>query len=301
VGDLSFSRDGKRFAFGSLDWRSTLYRAPLDAAGGRLAGPPMPLLKGMAPIRDHQLSPDGEWLVVMRLAPQEDLFVSRVDGTQSRRLTDDAHRDRGPAWSPDGQRIAFYSDRGGSYQLWIIRADGSGLEQATAIENGTANFPIWSPDGKRIALSIIPTGGQVIDTGALPAAPKPLPRVGEGLAFWPLSWSRDGRRLGGIVVRDSGTLENVTVLDLETGKYEPLAREGSRQWRIPVWLSDSRRLVMRDGRGIWLVDPGRGEPRRLVLVGGYATGMSVGVSRDDRWLTWSETGTEGDVWVAEFE
>jgi Tol biopolymer transport system component len=304
TGGLSFSRDGRRLAFASLDWRSTLFRAELDLERGRLAGPPVPMLAGTQPIRDHQLSPDGERLVYMRIAAQEDLFVARIDGTQSRRLTDDAARDRGPSWSPDGRRLAFYSDRSGSYQLWLIGTDGTGLEQATNLAGATANFPIWSPDGNRLAFSVIPSGGLTLDLtrGPLPGEPEPLPPIAEARKFWPLSWSPDGRRLAGIAVEDSGVVEHVAILDLATGSYDLLPSDAGRQgYRMPVWLSDSRRLVVRDARGIWLVDPGRGEPRRLVRVGGYATGVSVGVSRDDHWLTWTETATEGDVWIAELE
>jgi Tol biopolymer transport system component len=301
VGELSFSRDGKRLAFASVDWRTTLYRAELDAAAGRLAGPPTPLLKGTQPIRDHRLSPDGEWLVFMRLTAQEDLFVARTDGSRSRRLTDDPYRDRGPAWSPDGGRIAFYSDRGGSYQLWLIRPDGSGLEQVTAIAEGTTNFPVWSPDGRRLAFSAIPGGGQMIDlaAGTLPAKPEPLRPMEKDLAFWPFSWSADGRRLAGIAVRGSGVNEGLAIHDLDGGSYELLGF-GGNAWGAPSWLSDGRRLLARDGRGVWLLVPGE-EPRLLVAVGGYGTGLSVGVSGDDRWLTWSETGSEGDVWMAELE
>jgi len=303
VGGFSFSRDGRRLAYGSLDWRTTLYRAPLDAADGRLDGPPTPVLKGTQPIRDHQLSPDGEWVVVNSMTAQEDLFAIRIDGSQSRRLTDDPFRDRGPSWSPDGRRIAFYSDRSGNYQLWLIRPDGSGLEPVTALATGTPNFPIWSPDGERIAFSIIPDGAQILDlsSGALPAQPTPLPPVAGDLRFWPFSWSADGRRLAGIVMTGSGVIEGVATHDLGTNAYERLTGDVGTQFAIPRWLSDSRRLVVRDGRGIWLVTPGRDEPRQLVSIGGYAIGASVGVSRDDRWLTWSETGTEGDVWIAELE
>ncbi len=303
AGGISFSRDGKRLAYGSLDWRSTLYRAPLDAATGRLSGPPVQVLGGTQPIRDHQLSPDGQRVVVNRIGEQEDLFVARIDGSQSLRLTDDAFRDRGANWSPDGQRIAFYSDRSGSYQIWLIRPDGSGLEQVTDIQPGTANFPLFSPDGKRLAFSTIQSGGQMLDlaSGVRPAVPTPLPQVSADQRFWPLSWSQDGRRLAGIILRDDGVIEDVAVHELGSKSYQIVKLGSGERWRVPAWLSDSRRLVVRDSRGIWLVDPGKGEPRRLVTVGGYATGESVGVSRDDRWLSWSETGTEGDIWVAELQ
>lgn len=56
--------------------------------------------------------------------------------------------DRFPAWSPDGSRIAFVSDRGtpGIFNLYVANADGSGL---TALTSGdlTADWPVWSPDG----------------------------------------------------------------------------------------------------------------------------------------------------------
>ena len=301
TGGLSFSRDGTRLAYGSLDWRTTLYRAELDAARGRLAGTPAPLLKGTQPIRDHELSPDGEWIAFMRMAPQEDLFVARIDGSQSRRLTDDAFRDRGPTWSPDGKRIAFYSDRSGSYQLWTIHTDGSVLEKLTDSKESSINFPVWSPDGRRIATNVIPGGGKIFELGAAidVATASALPPIAGGRVFWPLSWSRDGRRLAGIVVLDSGGVEAVATHDLGTERYDNIELGGGRSWRFPLWLSDSRRLVVRDGSGIWLLDPGKEAPRRLVAVGGDSTGVSVGLTRDDRWLTWSETATEGDVWLAE--
>ena len=131
-GDLSFSRDGTRLAFAGVDYRSTLVRVPFDAARETVTGPPDADRPGTRPVRDHELSPDGNWIVFTGAGAQEDLFIARTDGTEYRRLTDDAYRDRGPAWSPDGARIAFYSDRSGQYQVWTIRPDGSGLTQISS-------------------------------------------------------------------------------------------------------------------------------------------------------------------------
>ena len=81
-GYLSFSRDGSRLAFASLDYRSTLLRVPFDPAREVITGPPLPVLKGTRPIRDHELSPDGNWIAFTEAGVREDLFVARVDGTQ---------------------------------------------------------------------------------------------------------------------------------------------------------------------------------------------------------------------------
>jgi Tol biopolymer transport system component len=300
VGGLSFSRDGKRLAFGALDWRSTLYRAELDVARGSV-GTPVALLKGTQPFRDHSLSPDGQWIAFNRTVPQEDLFVARSDGSELRRLTDDAFRDRGPTWAPDGKSLVFYSDRAGGYDMWAIQSDGSGLRQLTTRANARVNFPSWSPDGKRIAFTDLGVGAQILDMdgdrpGAFHALPPPAPRSG----FWPLDWSPDGTKLAGIIVRDDAVVSGSTVLDLQAGTYEMLPDESqSGQFRWVRFLADGRRLLVRDRAGIWLLDAAHRDWKRLVNVSGYMSGDSVGTSRDDRWLTWSETGTEGDVWVAE--
>jgi hypothetical protein len=55
---------------------------------------------------------------------------------------------------------------------------------------------------------------------------------------------------------------------------------------------------VRGSDAIALVNADTGERKVLVSVRGYAIGRSVGVSRDDKWITYTETGTEGDVWLA---
>jgi Tol biopolymer transport system component len=70
------------------------------------------------------------------------------------RLTNNLARDTAPAWSPDGQRIAFTSDRDNraSADVYLMNADGSGVERIT---DDLANWaPQFSPDGQRLAVQV---------------------------------------------------------------------------------------------------------------------------------------------------
>jgi Tol biopolymer transport system component len=55
----------------------------------------------------------------------------------------DQFRERGARWSPDGNSIAFHSDRDGKFQIWMVNADGSGLRQITrtlGVTGGQSGF-----------------------------------------------------------------------------------------------------------------------------------------------------------------
>ena len=81
----------------------------------------------------------------------QDIFVMDSAGGNVRRLTRDASIDARPSWSPDGRRIAFQSDRDGSFEIHVMDADGSNVTQLTHGDSAVASqAPAWSPDGKRI-------------------------------------------------------------------------------------------------------------------------------------------------------
>ena len=127
---------------------------------------------------------------------RSDIWIMNADGTNARNLTAELPFEltRGePAWSPDGQWIAFTASRGtagpGRGSIWIMRADGSEKRQLTLNPgNGFDLSPSWSPDGQRIAfqrggLAIVAVAtGEVTDLG--------LP----GTSAHP-AWSPDGRHI----------------------------------------------------------------------------------------------------------
>jgi hypothetical protein len=73
-----------------------------------------------------------------------------ADGSNQTRLTQDPAGDWSPAWSPDGSRIVFQSDRDGNADIYVMHADGSNQTRLTRHAAGDWSAA-WSPDGNRIA------------------------------------------------------------------------------------------------------------------------------------------------------
>jgi TolB protein len=85
-----------------------------------------------------------------------------ADGSDPRPVTDGRSSDEyDPYFSPDGQWIAFSSSRGGRFEIWLVRPDGTGLTQLTSGPNGK-NLPAWSPDGQWIAYNSLADGQDAI-------------------------------------------------------------------------------------------------------------------------------------------
>ena len=67
-----------------------------------------------------------------------------ADGSGLTRLTDNLADDRFPAWSPDGRRMAFTSDRDGNKEIYVMNADGSAQTRLTNNPDHDMD-PAWSP------------------------------------------------------------------------------------------------------------------------------------------------------------
>jgi len=299
-GFVSVSRDGRNLLYTSREETSGVRKVAFDPDRERVTGEAVSVLSGSLLVRDIGPSPDGKWLALTTRGARENLLVISADGSQQRQLTNDSFKNRGPSWSPDGKRIAFYSSRSGRYEIWSVNPDGSGLTQLTRTSGNAVWHPVWSPDGKWLAFpdgtaSYLFTLGQPL--GA--EKPQPLPALNEaGDAFLVTSWSPDGRALAGVGIRPDGTFPpGIVIYSLESKTYRTLSKSGSR----PTWLADSRRIVCGDPTAgkLLLLDSASGRTVRLLDAAFDANNSLAKVGRplrDDRIIFFVTDHAESDIW-----
>lgn len=102
------------------------------------------------------ISPDGRNIIFDLLG---DIYTIPFRGGSAKQITSGISYDAQPVYSPDGRKIAFISDMGGSENLWIANFDGSNPQQLSKLKNGIVCSPNFSNDGNYIYLSQQTTRG----------------------------------------------------------------------------------------------------------------------------------------------
>jgi Tol biopolymer transport system component len=297
IGQLNFSRDGTRLAYVTQSLESSVQRVLFDPTSETVLDEPKELKEPLKSAARPALSPDGQWLAFNSWERQEDLFVVKTNGDRLRQLTNDAYKNRGPRWSPDGKRIAFFSKRSGNWEIWTIHPDGTGLKQITKLSGASTLWPVWSPDGKSLAYTVFGLNSFLMDPtkswdGQMP---KPLPAFSEhGHLYSVWSWSPNGQSVAGFEQREDGGYAGIVVYSPSSRTFEKLTDFGAD----PVWLSDSQRLLFLNEGKIHLVDRQSRRTREVLSIAPHEiAGRGFAISRDDRQIYFSVSSLEADVWL----
>lgn len=128
------------------------------------------------------LSPDGGTIVFELLG---DLYTLPVTGGEAKRITSGQAYDMQPAFSRDGRKIAFVSDRNGSENLWVANADGTQPRAVTTTERESFMSPVWAPDGEYVIVAkgaqlwmYHESGGSGVQMTGVSSGPTPPPTPG---------------------------------------------------------------------------------------------------------------------------
>jgi TolB protein len=192
-----------------------------------------------------------------------DFEIYRINpgGTGLMNLSLDQGNDITPRWSPDGQRIAFASNRDGVGDIYVMDADGSDPTRLTGPFDGNSLNPVWSPDGTRIAFETTRDGNLEVYVMNPDGTGQTNVSHGPGRDYSP-GWSpdgqwlafrsdRDGNRIY-LVRRDGSGLSGLTAADpvvfLDPPAWSPdgsrVAYTGSEDGNVEVLAIDP------DGTGL---------------------------------------------------
>jgi len=178
---------------------------------------------------------------------QEDLYVLERDGTGLRQLTNDAHKDRGPSFSPDGGRLLFFSNRSGSYEAWSVRLDGSGLTQMTRTVGSEVTEVGMSPDASVLVMNLDRGVGLARLGASLPVSPEPCRRSAAARS----SSIRSGRATDSDSPASSGTPPVVGRSRSTRSPRRPTATSRSRRPSPSGWVGGDRMFCSCKKTGSW--------------------------------------------------
>ena len=206
--------------------------------------------------RYPSLSPDGRSLLFTRAEHGNwDIYLKRVGGENPINLTESSQADdTQPVFSPDGEFIAFRSERGNG-GIFLMGATG---ESARPLVEGGFN-PAWSPSGDKIVfategVTVNPTARTTISQmWIVEVASGERRLLSEGDAVHP-NWSPNGQRVAywGI----AGGQRDIWTIPAAGGEPVAVTGDTAVDWN-PVWSPDGRRLYFSSNRGgsfnIWAV------------------------------------------------
>ena len=192
------------------------------------------------------------------------VYVMNPDGSGQRRLTNGGvpgcGQEGGPAWSPDGRRIALVATSrvSTSRNVVVMKVDGSGERR---LRDGAA--PSWSPDGKKIAF--VRGGLRVMNADG--SGERELTHNAAVSPVFAPAWAPDGRRIAFVEQRGRGRERmEIYVVNADGSGQRPLTRNKVGD-SDPVWSPDGRRIAFVSSWQLWVMNADGSGQRRLTRQG----------------------------------
>jgi outer membrane protein assembly factor BamB len=191
-------------------------------------------------IDSHRMvySPDGRKVALNAYYEDGDCQIIVLDTMTGQNLLEisSSGRDMWPTWSPNSDRVAFWSTRDDNSEIYVINLDGTGLRRLT-YNHLTASNLFWSPAGDKIAFQRFPARTYIMNADGSDSHDL----FPNGIRDRPAGWSPDGRYLLTRSRPDISVMDELRVYDFETGSYTKLADVVSDD---PVaWSPDGTRIA----------------------------------------------------------
>jgi len=258
VRGLAWFPDGRALLMaGRIRGAEGLWRIELGGGQSRLLYP-TPKMKPAFPA----ITAQGDRVAVSLVSYEESIW--QVDLTKKRPSASLISALNGaaefPQYAPDGQRIAFQSDRSGNWEIWACDRGGLNPIQLTSFAGLPVGYPRWAPNGRQIVFDVRTEHGSEIYVVSSDGGP--LRRVVTGSAKDEVpSWSQDGRWI--YFASDHGGVWQIWKTLVEGGHAVQVTKNGGY---APVESLDGKRLFYAkgpDSPGIWRVDE-RGDEEPLI-------------------------------------
>ena len=248
-GSSVWSPDGEYLYFGSDRAGSmNVWRVPIEEQSGKVLGPAEGVSTPSPYSAQLSFSRDGQRMVYSQMVRAANLQqvgfdpVKEMVTSQPVWITQGSRSANTPNLSPDGEWLAFDTQGGKQYHLFVIRRDGTGLRQLTD-DSYKDRAPRWSPDGKRITFHSDRSGRpEIWMINADGSGLEQLTNARDGVAN--AVWSPDGTRL---VCRNPGS--NPSIIEVgkswqeQTPQTLPPMSDRENRFFAWSWSPDGRKLA----------------------------------------------------------